>query len=92
MVPGFESYLTAYPLPRSSLVAFARTWTAPEMPRPGCVWTHTLLIEQKEKTDPAYTFPGTGSEPLTVNVEDLPQEKQKVAKEIEEHLRERLAR
>jgi hypothetical protein len=23
----------------------ARTWGAPEMPRPGCVWTHSLIIE-----------------------------------------------
>ena len=22
-----------------------RTWRAPEMSRPGCVWTHALLIE-----------------------------------------------
>ena len=26
------------------MYALARTWYAPEMPRPGCVWTHTLLI------------------------------------------------
>jgi hypothetical protein len=39
------SYLTGYPLPESGLYALARTWPAPEMPRPGCVWTHTLFIE-----------------------------------------------
>lgn len=27
------------------MYALARTWPAPEMPRPGCVWTHTLFIE-----------------------------------------------
>jgi hypothetical protein len=40
----FETYLTGYPLREISTYAFARTWYAPEMPRPGCVWTHTLLI------------------------------------------------
>lgn len=39
------SYLTGYPLLESGLYALARTWPAPEMPRPGCVWTHTLFIE-----------------------------------------------
>ena len=38
-------YLTGYPLPEAGLYAFAKTWPAPEMPRPGCVWTHTLLID-----------------------------------------------
>lgn len=40
-----EGYLTGYPLPESGVFALARTWPAPEMPRPGCVWTHTLLID-----------------------------------------------
>ena len=34
---GFESYLTGYPLQNSGQYCFARTWFAPEMPRPGCV-------------------------------------------------------
>lgn len=38
-------YLTGYPLNESKIYAIARTWAAPEMPRPGCVWTHTLLID-----------------------------------------------
>ncbi len=38
-------YLTGYPLTESRVYALARTWPAPEMPRPGCVWTHTLLID-----------------------------------------------
>lgn len=38
-------YLTGYPLAESKFYALARTWAAPEMPRPGCVWTHTLLID-----------------------------------------------
>jgi hypothetical protein len=40
-----QGYLTGYPLPESTMYALARTWGAPEMPRPGCVWTHTLLID-----------------------------------------------
>ncbi|MBX3506479.1 MAG: hypothetical protein KF895_13455 [Parvibaculum sp.] len=41
---GFEEYLSAYPLEEAAFYAFAKTWIAAEMPRPGCVWTHTLLI------------------------------------------------
>lgn len=44
MLPGFKSYLTGYPLAEDGLFAIARTWYAPEMDRPGCVWTHTLLF------------------------------------------------
>ena len=43
LVRGFEEYLTGYPLPEIGVYAIARTWYAPEMRRPGCVWTHTLL-------------------------------------------------
>ena len=39
-----DGYLTGYPLLESGFFALGRTWPAPEMPRPGCVWTHTLLI------------------------------------------------
>lgn len=38
-------YLTGYPLPDASFYVLARTWAAPEVPRPGAVWTHSLLIE-----------------------------------------------
>lgn len=48
MVDGFSSYLTAYPLTSSQMFAIARTWYAPELPRPGCVWTHTLLFQIKD--------------------------------------------
>ena len=40
-----RGYLTGYPLSESRYFALGRTWPAPEMPRPGCVWTHTLLID-----------------------------------------------
>ena len=45
MIPEFDGYLTGYPLVEMGLYAFARTWYAYEQPRPGCVWTHTLLID-----------------------------------------------
>lgn len=41
---GFEHYLTGYPIAETGRYAFAKTWYAKEMKRPGCVWTHTLLI------------------------------------------------
>ena len=44
MVPGFEDYITGYPLASIDAYALAKTWYAPERPRPGCVWTHTLVI------------------------------------------------
>lgn len=47
MVEGFERYLSGYALPGSDLFAFAATWYAPEMDRPGCVWTHTLLMQHE---------------------------------------------
>ena len=39
-----SSYLTAYPLKESNYYIVAKTWYADEMKRPGCVWTHSLLI------------------------------------------------
>ncbi|MBM9514277.1 GAP1-N1 domain-containing protein [Desulfogranum marinum] len=38
-------YLTGYPLSQIGAYAIARTWPAPEMSRPGCVWTQTLLVD-----------------------------------------------
>ena len=45
MLTGFETYLTGYPLRSDGLYAFAKTWYAREMDRPGCVWTHTMLLD-----------------------------------------------
>jgi hypothetical protein len=42
-----ESYLSGLPLPESRRYALFRTWAAPEMPRPGCVWSHVLLLDPK---------------------------------------------
>ena len=33
-----------WPLPELRIYAVFRTWAAPEMPRPGCVWSHVLLL------------------------------------------------
>lgn len=40
-----SSYLTCYPLLDSSYYVIAKTWYALEIERPGCVWTHSLLID-----------------------------------------------
>ncbi len=42
---GFETYISGYPLNEIYSYAISKTWYAPEMDRPGCVWTHTLIIE-----------------------------------------------
>lgn len=41
---GFSPYWTALTLKSAKAVALMRTWPAPEMPRPGCVWTHAVLL------------------------------------------------
>ena len=41
-------YLTGYPLSEDGMYVLAKTWAAPEMPRPGCIWTHSLLISFTE--------------------------------------------
>ena len=43
-----DSYLTGYPLIRDGVFVIARTWNAPEMSRPGCVWTHSLYFRFQE--------------------------------------------
>ncbi|MBK3744713.1 hypothetical protein G3A39_36520 [Paraburkholderia aspalathi] len=40
-----ENYITAYPLKSGHKYVFACTWPAPEMTRPGCVWTHSLILD-----------------------------------------------
>ncbi|PWK39034.1 GAP1-N1 domain-containing protein [Pseudomonas sp. OV226] len=40
-----EGYWTGLPLPAIGRYVLMRTWPAPEMSRPGCVWTHALLLE-----------------------------------------------
>ncbi len=46
-----HSYLTAYLLEDSHYYVVAKSWYATEMERPGCVWTHSLLIDLNQKRD-----------------------------------------
>jgi hypothetical protein len=46
--PPSSGYLTGYPLEKFGKYVLARTWAATEMPRPGCVWTHSLLIDNAD--------------------------------------------
>lgn len=40
-----EGYWTGLPVPSIGRYVLMRTWPAPEMSRPDCVWTHALFIE-----------------------------------------------
>jgi len=40
----FEGAFTGLPVPDTDFYALFCTWPAPEMPRPGCVWSHLILI------------------------------------------------
>lgn len=42
---GSDGYWTGVPAPKIGRYVLMRTWPAPEMSRPGCVWTHALLLE-----------------------------------------------
>lgn len=44
--PG-ASYVGGFALKDSGAFAFIKTWPAPEMPRPGCVWSHALILPRK---------------------------------------------
>lgn len=46
-VGGFERYFTGYSLSNGYIV-LACTWYAEEMKRPGCVWTHSLIINPQD--------------------------------------------
>lgn len=43
-----RDYITAYPLDESPYYVVAMTWYADGMRRPGCVWTHSLLIHKDD--------------------------------------------
>lgn len=45
-----SSYITTYRLPLSHYYVIAKSWYAPEMSRPGCVWTHSFIIKLEEVT------------------------------------------
>lgn len=40
----FSEYLTCYPLVDDRFYVFQMTWPAEDMHRPGCVWSHVLLL------------------------------------------------
>lgn len=40
----FNNYISCFPLVEDGYYVFSKTWYAEEMKRPGCVWTHMLLI------------------------------------------------
>src|SRR5262245_18558864 len=42
-----ESLLMGFPLPSEKFYVLAKTWAAPEVDRPGCVWTHSLLLDSE---------------------------------------------
>jgi hypothetical protein len=48
MVEGFEEYVSGFPVVGEEWYALAKTWYAPEMERPGCVWTHVLLVRNED--------------------------------------------
>lgn len=55
-----SGYLTGYPLPEDRMYVLACTWGAPEMPRPGCIWTHSLFVsftELARMDDPRHLLP-----------------------------------
>ncbi|HZZ26781.1 MAG TPA: hypothetical protein VFE46_02140 [Pirellulales bacterium] len=45
---GFEDYFSGYTLPDDRLFVFSRTWYADDAERPGCVWTHSLLLNEDD--------------------------------------------
>ena len=48
MVDGFEEYISGYPVPGEEAYAVVKTWYAAEMERPGCVWSHALIVRNKD--------------------------------------------
>ncbi len=87
-----RDYITAYPLDESPYYVVAKTWYADEMRRPGCVWTHSLLIHKDDLSkitdfcNLLYIF----EVPLTENYENYSKPRAFVedAEEAETHLSE----
>lgn len=40
-----NSYITTYPLSDGKHYVVAKSWYADDMERPGCVWTHSLIVD-----------------------------------------------
>jgi len=47
----FDYYFTGYPINNNQKYIFAKTWYADEMPRPGCVWTQSLVLDENVLKD-----------------------------------------
>jgi hypothetical protein len=47
---GFPPYLTGYDLPDDGKYVLARTWAALDVERPGCVYTHSLVLRLEDLT------------------------------------------
>mgnify|MGYP000027344396 CR=1 FL=1 len=47
---SFKSYITCYPIYEDGYYVFAKTWYAEELERPGCVWTHIVLVSFNDLT------------------------------------------
>jgi len=52
MADGSTPLLTGLALEEESKYAFCVTWSADELPRPGAVWAHALLVGEAELSDP----------------------------------------
>lgn len=46
--PHFPTLLAGFPLIDTSLYALMKTWPAPDIARPGAVWTHALLVRASD--------------------------------------------
>lgn len=42
---NFDGAFTGMPVPETDFYALFCTWLAPEMKRPGCVWSHVILVQ-----------------------------------------------
>lgn len=64
---GGDGYWTGIPVPKLERYGLMHTWPAPEMPRPGCVWTHLLLLDPKlfELIDDLSSFQALMRRPAT---------------------------
>ena len=81
---GFDEYITYYELTNEKYFAFAKTWKAKEIKRPGCVWTHTLFLNEDFKNKlnnlkkfanyfiyPQHNFYNNYSKPISISDNDL---------------------
>jgi hypothetical protein len=50
--PGSPPLVTGLTVPETGEYLFAVTWPAPELPRPGCVWAHALLVGPRALREP----------------------------------------